>query len=351
MPSAASSRTSVPHLAGALRVEAVGRLVEHEQLARPQQGGGEAEPLPHAERVVAVALARPRRRARPAPARRRSGAARCAGRRCGRPASSRRRLSRPDRYGWNAGPSTSAPTRGSTSRRRAGHRLAEQRRARPAVGRDQAEQHPDRRRLARPVRPEEAVDGAVRHREVDAVDGDLAAAEPLGQARVASASGHRRRPRPRRGGCAVRPTPSRAVHGGRRGRRVAAACSSDRRVDRADVGRVADEEHRDQRGLQQPAGAEGPGHGGSGLRTALAVASCASAPRSTPCSDGHRGPARCRRRRLAARTARRWPRRRRLVGLVDGARRRPARLPSVTLAPVGGVKRKIEAAGCRTGPR
>ena len=29
-------------------------------------------------------------------------------------ASSRRRLSSPDRYGWNAGPSISAPARGST---------------------------------------------------------------------------------------------------------------------------------------------------------------------------------------------------------------------------------------------
>src|SRR3982751_6571206 len=31
------------------------------------------------------------------------------------PASSRARLAQPDRYGWNAGPSTSAPTRGRTA--------------------------------------------------------------------------------------------------------------------------------------------------------------------------------------------------------------------------------------------
>src|SRR5690606_38811314 len=47
-----------PHLAGALRVEPVGRLVEDEQFARAEQRGGDGEPLAHAERVVAVALAR-----------------------------------------------------------------------------------------------------------------------------------------------------------------------------------------------------------------------------------------------------------------------------------------------------
>ena len=57
----------------------------------------------------------PRRAARPGRARRRPGAARCAGRRCGRRRRAGRRLSRPERYGWKAGPSTSAPTRGSTS--------------------------------------------------------------------------------------------------------------------------------------------------------------------------------------------------------------------------------------------
>ena len=44
------------HLAGALRVEAVGRLVEDEQVAGCEQRRGDGEPLPHAERVGAVAL-------------------------------------------------------------------------------------------------------------------------------------------------------------------------------------------------------------------------------------------------------------------------------------------------------
>src|SRR5215472_7755540 len=46
-----------PDLAGALRVKAVGRLVEHHKLSRPQQAGGDAEPLLHAEGVGAVSLA------------------------------------------------------------------------------------------------------------------------------------------------------------------------------------------------------------------------------------------------------------------------------------------------------
>ena len=39
------------------RVEAVGRLVEHQQLRVAEQGGGDAEPLLHAERVLAEAVA------------------------------------------------------------------------------------------------------------------------------------------------------------------------------------------------------------------------------------------------------------------------------------------------------
>ena len=46
----------VPHLAGALRIEAVCRLVQHEQVARLQQRRRDAQPLPHTERVVAVSL-------------------------------------------------------------------------------------------------------------------------------------------------------------------------------------------------------------------------------------------------------------------------------------------------------
>ena len=134
---------------------------------------------------------RPRRSARPGPARRPDPGPAVAGSAVRSAASSRARFARPDRYGWNAGPSTSAPTRGSTSRRGRAASAGRAACALPAVGRDQAEQHPDRGGLARPVRPEEAVHAAVRDRQVDAVDGDLAAAEPLGQP-----AGRDRRTRP-----------------------------------------------------------------------------------------------------------------------------------------------------------
>ena len=49
----------VAHLAHADRVEAVGRFVEHEQRRIAEQGGGDAEPLLHAERVLAEAVAGP----------------------------------------------------------------------------------------------------------------------------------------------------------------------------------------------------------------------------------------------------------------------------------------------------
>ena len=57
---------------------------------------------------------------------------------------------------------------------------AQQRRLAPALA-QQPEQHPDRRRLARPVGPEEAVDLPGRHLEVEAVEG-AEVAERLDQA-------------------------------------------------------------------------------------------------------------------------------------------------------------------------
>src|SRR5207245_5165434 len=48
--------------------------------------------------------------------------------------------------------------------------------ARASRGTDEAEQAPDRRRLSRPVRTEEAEDAAFRHREVEPVEGDRRAA-------------------------------------------------------------------------------------------------------------------------------------------------------------------------------
>ena len=47
----AAPQQQLPDLADALRVQAVRRLVQHEQLRLAQQRSGQAEPLPHAERV------------------------------------------------------------------------------------------------------------------------------------------------------------------------------------------------------------------------------------------------------------------------------------------------------------
>ena len=115
----------VADLADALRVEAVGRLVEHQQPWLSQQRGGQPEPLPHAQGV------RPHRpavdAAEPDPVERvvdPAGPAWPGGRR-GPMASNSARLARPDRWAYAAGPSTSAPTCGSTSPARARHRSPE----------------------------------------------------------------------------------------------------------------------------------------------------------------------------------------------------------------------------------
>src|SRR6478672_10839397 len=55
----------VPNLASALGVKAVRRFVEDEELARREQGRRDGEPLPHTERVGAVALAGGREQADP----------------------------------------------------------------------------------------------------------------------------------------------------------------------------------------------------------------------------------------------------------------------------------------------
>ena len=52
----ASEPISAAHLVDALRVEAVGRLVEDQQVRVAEQRGGDAEALLHAERVGAVAV-------------------------------------------------------------------------------------------------------------------------------------------------------------------------------------------------------------------------------------------------------------------------------------------------------
>ena len=52
-PSSASAAQQLAHPADALGVQAVDRLVEQQDVGVAEQGGGDAEPLPHAEREAA----------------------------------------------------------------------------------------------------------------------------------------------------------------------------------------------------------------------------------------------------------------------------------------------------------
>ena len=152
----------VPHLAGALRVEAVGRLVEHQQVARHQQGVGDGQPLPHAERVRPVALLR--RGQQPDPVQRGvdPGPRTCAGRWPGRP--------RPAGPGWPARRGRGGRPAPRPGRRPGAARVPAAGRASDCAeqpdlargGRDQPEQHPDGGGLAGAVGPEEAVHRAAR---------------------------------------------------------------------------------------------------------------------------------------------------------------------------------------------
>jgi hypothetical protein len=166
------------HLARTLRVEAVRRLVQYQQLARLEQGRGDGQALLHAERVTAVPL--PCGSGQPHPVERRGDAG-----------------VRGPRFGGTVGrvyPAQVVPPRQIRVERRTldqrtdprqhpcgpvRHRLAEH----PVLARrgpDQPEQHPDRGGLAGAVRAEESVHRATRDRQVDGFHRDLAA-EPLRQ--------------------------------------------------------------------------------------------------------------------------------------------------------------------------
>ena len=90
------------------------------------------------------------------------------------------RLSRPDRCGSSPVPSTKEPSRESTGA--PGTRLVPED-ADPSLGRpDQAHEHPQRRRLARAVGPEQAEDLAAPHLEGQVADGDEPVLVGLGDA-------------------------------------------------------------------------------------------------------------------------------------------------------------------------
>src|SRR5580765_615840 len=167
-----------PDLAGPLRVQAVRRLVEHEQVARHEQGCSDGEPLPHAEGVGPVLLPRRRKEADPL----QGGVDAAAG-------APRVGVAVGRVQPGEVGPSAQVGMEGRSLDERAhpgqglpgpsGHRLPEQGSG-PGRRLDEAEQHPDRRRLAGPVGPEEPVDRTRRHGQVDPVD-SRPSAEALGQ--------------------------------------------------------------------------------------------------------------------------------------------------------------------------
>src|SRR5262245_44508056 len=167
------------HLAGALRVQAVGGLIQDDQLPGPEQAGRDRQALLHAQRVRTVALLG--RAEQPHPVQRRVDPCR-RGARVGGPVGGV--------HPGQVGPAGQVRVEGRALDQRAhprqdpggrpGDRLAEQ--ADAAASRvDQAEQHPDGGGLPGSVRPEEAIDRAARYGQAEVVHRELTAAEPLGQ--------------------------------------------------------------------------------------------------------------------------------------------------------------------------
>ena len=168
-------RQHAVHVTGADRVQAIRGFVEHQQPRPRQQRGRQPEPLPHAEREAAHAVVGDigqadliERIADPVGA-----VAPQAGQRV-------EVLARGER-GIQAR-AVDEPRDPVRQRERPAHRAAEDLQL-AAVGSGQPEQQPEQRRLARPVRADQAVHLAFRDVEVDAVQGhDLAEglAEPAG---------------------------------------------------------------------------------------------------------------------------------------------------------------------------
>ena len=168
----AEAPDELAHLGHAGRVEAVRRLVEDQQVRVLDQRGRDAEPLLHPLRVRAEAVACPLAEADLVERGRDPllGDARMAGEHaqvvpCGQ--------ERIERGGLDHRPDPRQPLR------RAG-RGAEHDRA-PARRPDEPEKHAQRRRLAGPVRAEEAVDLAPAHAERKPVDGKDLVAVALGE--------------------------------------------------------------------------------------------------------------------------------------------------------------------------
>src|SRR5215472_9616702 len=177
-------------LAGALRVQAVGGLVQDDQFPGTKQAGSDGQALLHAQRVRPVALSGRAEQAHPVQRRVDPGRR---GPRVGGPVGGvdPGQVGPPGQVRVKGRALDQRADPGQDPAGRPGGRVAEQ--ADAAAGRvDQAEQHPDGGGLARPVRAEEAVDRTGRDGQGESVHRELAAAEPLGQ----PAGGDRRAGRP-----------------------------------------------------------------------------------------------------------------------------------------------------------
>ena len=171
-PVAGERPDQAAHLDDARRVQAVGRLVEDQQLGTGQHGRRDAEPLLHPQRVRAVPVPRPGQQAGPLEHRVDRGQRKLpeAGQRLQVLAAAQLRVERgrlderADLAQVGRGLGEAAAQDRSAARRRA----------------DQAEQHPDRRGLAGPVRADEPADRPRGDGQRHVVDNG-AVAEALGQ--------------------------------------------------------------------------------------------------------------------------------------------------------------------------
>lgn len=168
-----------PDLTHALRVEAIGRLVEHQQFPRLQQRGRESQPLFHAQGVRLGLLARGRGQPDPV---QRGGDAAAPGARIGAGVGGvvAQQIVPAIQEPVQRGPFDQRAHLRQYGPNGARHGFAEDRGA--ARGRlDEPHQHPDGGGLAGAVGPQEPEDAAVGHAQIESVDGQLAAPVPLGE--------------------------------------------------------------------------------------------------------------------------------------------------------------------------
>ena len=191
------------------------------------------------------------------------------------PVASSSRLRRPEKAGKNLGCSTIAPIRPITCGQGRRDGLVEDP-DRAGVGPDQAQQHPDRRRLARAVRPEEPVHPAERHPQVQPVR--RPGTGPCACGRSCAGRGPRRRRLA--GSCGSARSGRGHRHGGGLSRRERAAHASGGQPPPVGSGRA------DRQPVGDAAGAAGAGRRGRG------TARRARRPAAAPGAAGTGGPAR-----------------------------------------------------------